>query len=68
MGFLLNIRVQLNTYYQDMHLNLFPKGIVHVENIGGAIVGMESGRYFITAFVQKGMEMASCWLRMVVLK
>ncbi len=58
----------LDTHYQDMHLNLFPKGIVHVENIGGQIAEMESGRYFISAFVQKGMEMASCWLRMVILQ
>ncbi|HFC12777.1 MAG TPA: cyclase family protein, partial [Anaerolineae bacterium] len=58
----------LDKYYQDMHLNLFPKGIVHVENIGGAIAEAESGRYFIAAFVQKGMELASCWLRMVAFK
>ncbi|MCA9939266.1 MAG: cyclase family protein, partial [Anaerolineales bacterium] len=24
----------LDRYYQDMHLNLFPKGIVHAENLG----------------------------------
>ncbi|HFE66867.1 MAG TPA: cyclase family protein, partial [Chloroflexi bacterium] len=24
----------LDKYYQDMHLNLFPKGIVHAENLG----------------------------------
>jgi kynurenine formamidase len=58
----------LDKYYQDMHLNLFPKGIVHVENIGGAIAEAQSGRYFIAAFVQKGMELASCWLRMVAFK
>ena len=37
----------LDKYYQDMHLNLFPKGIVHAENLGGALANMESGRYFI---------------------
>ncbi len=58
----------LDKYYQDMHLNLFPKGIVHVENIGGAIAEAASGRYFIAAFVQKGTELASCWLRMVAFK
>lgn len=58
----------LDKYYQDMHLNLFPKGIVHVENIGGAIAEMDSGRYFIAAFVQKGMELASCWLRLVAFR
>jgi hypothetical protein len=51
-----------------MHLNLFPKGIVHAENLGGALVDMESGRYFIGCFVQKGMELASCWGRFVAFK
>jgi hypothetical protein len=27
----------LDKYYQDMHLNLFNKGIVHAENLGGEI-------------------------------
>lgn len=58
----------LDTYYQDMHLNLFPKGIVHAENLGGDIAVAESGRYYIGAFVQKGMELASCWGRFVAFK
>ena len=53
----------LDKFYQDMHLNLFPKGIVHAENLGGAIARAESGRYFIAAFLQKGMETASMWGR-----
>lgn len=56
----------LDQYYQDMHLNLFPHGIVHAENLGHQIADLESGRYFIGAFIQKGMELASCWGRFVV--
>ena len=55
-------------YYQDMHLNLFPKGIAHAENLGGALANMESGRYFIGCFIQKGMELASCWGRFVAFR
>ncbi|RMH02331.1 MAG: cyclase family protein [Chloroflexi bacterium] len=58
----------LDKYYQDMHLNLFPKGIVHAENLGTDIALAESGRYFIGAFVQRGMELASCWGRFVAFK
>ena len=58
----------LDQYYQDMHLNLFPKGIVHAENLGGALANMESGRYFVGCFVQKGMELASCWGRFVAFR
>ncbi|MFW6063539.1 MAG: cyclase family protein, partial [Chloroflexota bacterium] len=55
----------LDQYYQDMHLNLFPKGIVHAENLGKDIARADSGRYFISGFVQKGMELASMWGRFV---
>lgn len=58
----------LDQYYQDMHLNLFPKGIVHAENLGGAIADAESGRYYVAAFVQRGMELASCWGRFIAIK
>lgn len=58
----------LDTFYQDMHLNLFPKGIIHAENLGRDIEKMESGRYFIGCFIQKGMELASCWARFVAWK
>ena len=58
----------LDTYYQDMHLNLFPKGIVHAENLGKDLAGAENGRYFIACFIQKGMELASCWARFVAFK
>jgi len=55
-------------YYQDMHLNLFPKQIVHAENLGGAIAAAESGRYYVGAFVQRGMELASCWGRFLAFR
>lgn len=58
----------LDKYYQDMHLNLFPKGIVHAENLGKELAGLENGRYFIACFVQKGMELASCWGRFVAFR
>jgi kynurenine formamidase len=58
----------LDKYYQDMHLNLFPKGIIHAENLGADLGEMESGRYYIGCFVQKGMELASCWARFVAFK
>lgn len=58
----------LDKYYQDMHLNLFSKGIIHAENLGGQLAEAEDGRYFIGCFVQKGMELASCWARFVAFR
>ncbi len=58
----------LDVYYQDMHLNLFPKSIVHAENLGKDIATAENGRYYVAAFVQKGMELASCWGRFVAFR
>jgi kynurenine formamidase len=58
----------LDKYYQDMHLNLFPKGIVHAENLGGDLAHAESGRYFLASFVQKGIETASMWGRFVAFR
>lgn len=58
----------LDKYYQDMHLNLFPKGIVHAENLGKQIADAPSGRYFIAAFMQKGMETASMWGRFIAFR
>jgi kynurenine formamidase len=55
----------IERYYQDMHLNLFPKGIIHAENLGAELAEMPSGRYFMACFIPKGMELASCWARMV---
>ncbi|MFA6075581.1 MAG: cyclase family protein [Negativicutes bacterium] len=52
-------------YYQDMHFNLFPHHIIHAENLWKDLAGMESGRYFLGCFIQKGMELASCWARFI---
>jgi kynurenine formamidase len=58
----------LDQYYQDMHLNLFPKRIVHAENLGGQLASTPSGRYYIGCFVQKAMEAESMWGRFVAFK
>ena len=58
----------LDKYYQDMHLNLFPKRIVHAENMGLDIDKAESGRYYIGCYVQKAMEAESMWGRFVAFK
>ncbi|MCL4260496.1 MAG: cyclase family protein [Anaerolineales bacterium] len=58
----------LDQYYQDMHLNLFPKHIIHAENLGKDLADLKSGRYFIGCFVQKGMELESCWGRFIAFK
>jgi kynurenine formamidase len=58
----------LDKYYQDMHLNLFPKKIVHAENLAGDIAHVKSGRYYIGYFGQKAMEAESMWGRFVAFK
>ena len=58
----------LDQYYQDMHLNLFPHGIVHAENLGKDFAQLAAGRYYIGCFLQKGMELASCWARFIAWK
>ena len=55
-------------YSSQVGLNLFPKGIIHAENLGGELAELESGRYYIGCFIQKGMELASCWARFVAFK
>ncbi len=58
----------LDQYYQDMHYNLFPKKIVHAENLGGQLAETPGGRYYIGCFVQKAMEIESMWGRFVAFK
>ncbi|MDW7740227.1 MAG: cyclase family protein [Bacillota bacterium] len=58
----------LDKYYQDMHLNLFPHGVVHAENLGKDLNDLEGGRYFLGCFLQRGMELASCWARFIAWK
>lgn len=58
----------LDKYYQDTHLNLFPKKIVHAENLGKDIRSAKSGRYYIGCFIQKAMQAESMWGRIVAWK
>ena len=58
----------LDKYYQDMHLNLFSKKIVHAENLAGDIAKAQSGRYYIGCYLQKAMESESMWGRFVAFK
>jgi len=58
----------LDHYYQDMHLNLFSKHIVHAENLAGDIATAKSGRYYIGCYLQKAMEAESMWGRFVAFK
>jgi kynurenine formamidase len=58
----------LDKYYQDTHLNLFPKRIVHAENLGNQIANAPSGRYYIGAFLQKAIEAETMWGRFVAFK
>ena len=55
----------LDKFYQDTHLNLFPKKIVHAENLAGDIARTPSGRYYIGCFPQRVMEAESMWGRFV---
>jgi arylformamidase len=58
----------LDKYYQDTHLNLFPKKIVHAENLAGDIATVKSGRYYIGCYPAKVMEAESMWARFVAFK
>ncbi len=52
-------------YYQVMHLKLFPKGIVHAENLGGEIQQVSNTRCWIGCFPLRGMEFESSMCRIV---
>ncbi len=58
----------LDKYYQDTHLNLFPKKIVHAENLGKDIATAKSGRYYIGCYLQKALQAESMWGRFVAWK
>ena len=58
----------LDKYYQDTHLNLFPKKVVHAENLGNDIAEAKSGRYYIGCYVQKALQAESMWGRFVAWK
>jgi kynurenine formamidase len=52
-------------YYQVMHLKLFPKEIVHAENIGGDIEKLSNKRAYIGCFPLRGIELESSMCRIV---
>jgi hypothetical protein len=47
---------------------LFPKRIVHAENLGLDITNAKSGRYYIGCYVQKAIEAETMWGRFVAFK
>lgn len=55
-------------YYQVMHLKLFPKGIVHAENLGGDIEKVSNKRLWVGCFPLRGMEFESSMCRIVALE
>ncbi|NLD90825.1 MAG: cyclase family protein, partial [Lentisphaerae bacterium] len=55
----------LKKYYQVMHLKLFPKGIVHAENLAGDIAKLGSTRAWIGCFPLRGIELESSMCRIV---
>lgn len=54
-------------FYQVMHLKLFPKKIVHAENIGGEINEIKNKRAWIGAFPLRGIELESAMCRIVAI-
>jgi len=55
-------------YYQVMHLNLFPKGLVHAENLGGQINEISNKRIWIGLFPLRGIELESSMCRIIALE
>jgi kynurenine formamidase len=50
-----------------MHLKLFPKKLVHAENLGGEIDKVSNQRVWIGCFPLRGIEMESAMCRIVAL-
>lgn len=57
----------LEEFYQVMHIKLFPKKLVHAENIGGDIDKLSNKRCWIGLFPLKGIELESAMCRLVAL-
>ena len=55
----------LEEYYQVMHLKLFPKKLVHAENVGGEIDKLSNQRAWIGLFPLRGIELESSMCRIV---
>ena len=54
-------------FYQVMHLKLFPKKLVHAENIGGDIQKVSNQRLWIGMFPLRGIELESSMCRMIAI-
>ena len=54
-------------YYQVMHLKLFPKKLVHAENLGGDIDKVKNQRCWIGCFPLRGIELESSMCRIVAM-
>ncbi|HOW27378.1 MAG TPA: cyclase family protein [Elusimicrobiota bacterium] len=52
-------------FYQVMHLKLFPKKLIHAENLGGEIDKLKNKRTWIGLFPWRAIEMESCISRIV---
>jgi len=55
-------------FYQVMHLNLFPKGLVHAENLGGEINEVSNKRVWIGLFPLRGIELESSMCRIIAME
>jgi len=55
-------------FYQVMHLKLFPKGLVHAENLGGEIEAVSNKRLWIGLFPLRGIELESSMCRIVAME
>jgi len=56
-----------DVYYQVMHLKLFPKQLVHAENVGGEIQQVSNKRCWIGAYPLRGIELESAMCRIVAM-
>ena len=52
-------------YYQVMHIKLFPKKMVHAENVAGEIDKLSNQRCWIGCFPLNGIELESAMCRIV---
>ena len=55
-------------FYQVMHLKLFPKKLVHAENLGGEIAKLSNKRVWIGLFPLRGIELESSMCRIVAME
>jgi len=55
-------------YYQVMHLNLFPKNLLHAENLGGEINKVNNKRVWIGMFPLRGIELESSMCRIIAME